>query len=175
MKLQSRLNRDVTRQNKATSVVKATMLSKQCDESILGISDIISNLKNLVKTSNESSTYDQLFCKLEEVLSITKNTNSKASRLYMRCSTYIKLGASEIAHNENAVMKRAVKFEEYDDIESEMDHYDPWMLSNYKVLSKIDSTSSPTSSSSTTSSTVVRDLSRRSSLRTERGAGLGSR
>ena len=52
----------------------------------------------------------------------------------MRSSTYIKVGAKEKAHNENAVLKRAVKFKEYDDLESEMDHFDSDMLDMYKVI-----------------------------------------
>ena len=71
---------------------------------------------------------------MKDIISICVSTVNSSSRLYMRCNTYIKLGAKEIAHNENAVLKRAVKFNEFKDLDSDMDHCDPKMLEMYKKL-----------------------------------------
>ena len=49
MKTQSRTNRDVTRQNKATSVVKATMLSLCCRDSLSVLSDLLEDLRKLLE------------------------------------------------------------------------------------------------------------------------------
>ena len=77
-------------------------------------------------------------------MDICNTTNTDSLRLYMRCSTYVKLGAREIAHNENMVLKRAVKFNEFDDLDSEMDHFDPSLLDMFKIINTASNTSSVT-------------------------------
>ena len=169
MKSPSRVNRDVTRQNKATSVVKATMLAYCCRDSILAIQNLVKDLSTSLENQDCLKEYENTFHLLNNLLNITIDTNNKSSRLYMRCSTYIKLGATEIAHNENAVLKRAIKFNEYDDLESEMDHFDQSILDMFKIIQTDRSTVTPhistlnTSSSCSSVSSFTTDLSTTSS------------
>ena len=74
MRSQSHSNRDVTRQNKATSVVKATMLSLQCAECIIAISELISKLKDDIQLSSVSGTYNDIFDTLHDLISISSST-----------------------------------------------------------------------------------------------------
>ena len=126
--------RDETRQNKANSVVKATMLSVLCKDGLHSIQNISSDMHNIFEYSDVAMEIAPLYNQLKDILSICLSTVESSSRYYMRCSTYIKQGAKEIANNENAVLKRAVKFTEYHDLESDMDHFDPIMLDMYKKI-----------------------------------------
>ena len=61
---------------------------------------------------------------IEGIIGICKNTTHSSSRLYMRSSTYLKLGAVAIAKKENSIIKRAINFSELEGLENDMNHYD---------------------------------------------------
>ena len=68
---------------------------------------------------------------LEKIVELTKiciNSNKIAKLLYMKSSTYIKLGADTIAVEQIGFLKRSIMFKEVDDLEEVMDHYDKRML-----------------------------------------------
>jgi hypothetical protein len=154
MKPPSRLNRDISRQNKATSVVKATMYAFCSRDSIFAIQNHLENLSVSLQKLDTFPQYVTTLSTIVKLLDIALDTNNQSSRLYMKCSTYIKLGAESIAHNENGVLKRAVRFSEYDDLDSEMDHYDTSLLEMYKIINYHNLTPPPKTSTDHTKSSL---------------------
>ena len=72
-----------------------------------------------------------------DIMKVCRDALQVSSNTYMRCSTHIKLGASEIANSENSVLKKAIRFKEYDELDQDMDHYEVKMLQMHKVISKL--------------------------------------
>ena len=120
-------NHDIQRQNKATSVVDATLYSKICLEAI-------STIRRLTNKLHNEDPNGELLKKIIELLDICQLTTNKSSVLYMKCSTYIKQGANEIANNEYSLLKSSVRFKETDDLHVVMHHYDPCMLKMQQVI-----------------------------------------
>ena len=127
-------NRDITRQNKASSVVSATIYSQICD---YGLRTVLDFLDDDLFQKNQDETIKKKINDLIDTVSTCKKALQLSSNMYMRCSTYIKLGAVEIASNENSILKRAIKFKEYEDLEEEMDHFQSDMLVMHKSIAKV--------------------------------------
>ena len=117
-------NRDYKRQNKATSVVDATIFSYITANAVQCIHD-------LCDTSFETYSEDTIKDVLQKIVALTKictNSNKIAKLLYMKSSTYLKQGADTIALEQVGFLKRSIMFKEVDDLEEVMDHYDKRML-----------------------------------------------
>ena len=81
-----------------------------------------------------TSTTTKNITDIIEVMTTCKEALQISAKMYMKCSTYIKLGAVEIANNENSVIKRAIRFKEYDDLEQDMDHFQSKMLCMHQSI-----------------------------------------
>ena len=150
MTITKKKNRDIIRQNKATSVVDATIFSEIALESISTITKICDVIQKETPNEDLASYIGNIL----ESCRICHDSSRKAQRLFMRCSTYIKLGAKEIAHNEYAFLKRSVKFREVDDLKNEMEHYHDCMLPMQQSLFDIQNKCS----SSSTNDDIVMEI-----------------
>ena len=130
----SRPNRDVTRQNKASSVVKATIFSQILNEALESILHITESILTSQQHIHEYSQICPQLNMIAELTSICVESNTVSSTHYMKSSTYVKCGAKEIATNENSSIKRAIKFKETNDLSESLDHFTPRMLEMHKIL-----------------------------------------
>ena len=131
-------NRDLNRQNKANTVVRAAIYLEISTDGMDKVCELISEaLKDNPSGSTSAST-------LERILSITQacmECNKIAGRDFTRCSTYVKTTASQIAKKENSYIKKAVKFNETKDLKEVMIHFEEKMLQFHKLFKgKSDST-----------------------------------
>ena len=131
--MSSSTNRDIVRQNKANSVVVATIYSQI---SQYGLECIVQECERLSSNVHDESSLQTALNNIKAVASTCHSATSTASRLYMKCSTHIKLGAKEIANNENSVLKKAIRFKEFDNLQDDMDHFDQNMLDMHKEIAK---------------------------------------
>ena len=110
-------NRDVTRQNKASSVVDATLYSFIADDATKTVKSLASTscvTSSPNPTSHTTCTTCQgnkrkLECISNLADTILQSNNVQRSK-YMKCSTYLKTGASRLAKTEHNAMKRAIKY-----------------------------------------------------------------
>ena len=127
-------NRDILRQNKAHSVVAATVYSQICG---YGIDVILERLCQTRDSNTTPPTCETTTKHMIDIMKVCRDALQVSSNTYMRCSTHIKLGASEIANSENSVLKKAIRFKEYDELDQDMDHYEVKMLQMHKVISTL--------------------------------------
>ena len=85
-----RPDRDVSRQNKANSVVKATMLSGLCKDGLENLEKILMDINSIVEFTDVAVEIAPKYKQMMEIVDICKSTLRSSSRLYMKCSTYIK-------------------------------------------------------------------------------------
>ena len=126
-------NRDCNRQNKANTAVKATIYSEITNDAIKRVEDILLHM-----TSNfnqlDTGLIQSNLGHIAKLIKICKEGNILSQKLYVKCSTYVKTTAVEIAHKENSYVKRAIKFKETSDLETVMFHYHPDMLRMYNII-----------------------------------------
>ena len=130
----SRTNRDATRQNKASSVVQATIFSQILNDGLLSIVQIMEDILTSQLPDKEYSLSRKQLDMITDLTSICLEANTASSTQYMKSSTYIKCGAKEIALNENSSIKRAIKFKETNGLLESLDHFTPRMLDMHKVI-----------------------------------------
>ena len=109
--MSNKRNRDILRQNKATSVVAGTIYSYICEDGIKNMgkmSDIV------LKEDGQHLSIDNKE-RLQFISDCSKSSIdslSIASQQYMRCSTYIRCGAKTIAKKAQNTMKSAILLNE---------------------------------------------------------------
>ena len=123
-KIAKSTNRDVNRQNKANTVVTATIYSQI-------VFDGLSKLNVIIKDTTKN---DNTLQQLQDIIGVCIKANSMSCKQYMRSSTYIKCAAYNIAKRENSMIKRGLKFREIDDLSSSMDHLEAEMLEMHKTI-----------------------------------------
>ena len=127
-------NRDVARQNMASSLVKATMYSNLVNEGLKCISDLSKD--ELTKDTNMSDSCKR---KLETIVSVTDTcitTNSTACKKYQKCSTYVKRGSVDIANKETNLIKKAIECGENPSLIKSIHHYEDNMGSICTLLNR---------------------------------------
>ena len=130
-------NRDLKRQNKANTVVRASIYLQISTDGMDKVCELTSEALKANPSGTSAST-------LEHILSITQaciECNKIAERDFTRCSTYVKTTASQIAKKENSYIKKAVKFNETKDLKEVMIHFEDKMLHFHRLFQgKSDST-----------------------------------
>ena len=82
-----RADRDISRQNKANSVVKATMFSELCADSLGVLDKILSNIHSIIQYTDVAIKVSPLYKQMKDIISICISTVNSSSRLHMRCNT----------------------------------------------------------------------------------------
>ena len=131
------IDRDENRQNKAASVVDATLYSYITDDATHAIASLSKNVTgNPISTgsNNEDSTCVGCDCKKRKLSQISNlaetilTSNNIQRNKYMKCSTYIKTGAALIAKKEHNSLKRAMKYNEIPILKQRAIHVTPGMV-----------------------------------------------
>ena len=141
-------NRDVVRQNKATTVVKGCMYNHLSDignNTIKKATDKIINSNTA--TQSLSSTIVNELRHISTIASLNIDANKKSRDLFMKCSTYIKTGANRIAKNEIRFIEEAYADNECHLLPNLMTHYNKDFETLHRQMRKVPST--PTSSQTT--------------------------
>ena len=105
-----------------------------------GIQSMMKICKSVITAAGKDTQQMQIIdgCKLStqllEIMQVCQDSFTKSSRLYMKSSAYIKLGATEIAHRENMLIKRALKFNELEGLDKDMSHYDMGMIQMHRTI-----------------------------------------
>ena len=130
-------NRDINRQNKASSVIDATIYSyitKDKIDTLLRVCESVNSDPNnvLSQSSRMQLTYalNNLSSKPEE------DSNELSSSHYMKCSTYIKGGAKSIAKSEFSRMKKAIETDETNLLYDSASHLTPHMVKLQESISQ---------------------------------------
>ena len=97
-------NRDVQRQNKAATLVSATLFSIVTKEGVAAIELISEKIKN----STDIAFIHKSINAISVINTVISTANDKATKDYCRCSTYVKAGAIPIAHRESQTIKKAL-------------------------------------------------------------------
>ena len=127
-------NRDINRQNKASTLVSANMYSNITKE---GIQVCLSILDN--SFSNELSP--QLIA-TKSILTKVEKSNEIAKKKFCRCSTHVKCGAISIAHKEIMMIKSSIKNCETKMLKSNLRHYNEDVVEMHRFISHAEKQSS---------------------------------
>ena len=128
-------NRDCKRQNKANTAVRATIYSEISKDAVERMEQILDHL-SVNYEDMETSLINKNLSHMSKIVKIIKECNYTSQKLYVKCSTYVKSTAIDIAHKENAYVKRAIKFKETSDLGKVMFHYHPDMLRMYTTITE---------------------------------------
>ena len=115
-------NRDINRQNMASSLVKATMYSNLVQDGLECIKAI--SQEELDKNSDLNENSKRKLESIIEVTDICNNTNTLACTKYQKCSTYVKRGSLDIANRESNLIKKALQVNEDPYLIKSIHHYD---------------------------------------------------
>ena len=127
-------NRDIRRQNKASTVVDATIFSLITDDGVSQISKFASDAIQDNDDSEETSlcqgciSKKRKFQSIKNLASTTSTSNELQRSKYLKCSTYLKTGAFRIAQTENNAIKRAMKCNEQSILSNRTKHVSPCMV-----------------------------------------------
>ena len=126
-------NRDCSRQNKASSIIDATIYTHMATDGILSIQHLCEEILNCENNqlTNESAKQLRYVTNLTKTTIEALNTSTKK---FLKSSTDIKGGAKILASKEYTVLKKGFKFDELDIIPTRMDHYHPHMVKLQKVI-----------------------------------------
>ena len=131
-------NRDINRQNKATSVIDASiysLITKDKLNKLLEICNNVSKDKNntLSKESKRQLEY------ATSALDSNKEDDSLviSSKNYMKCSTYVKSNAMIIATSEHKRMKTAIKLHETNVLYDSCSHLTPHMVKLQETIENV--------------------------------------
>ena len=131
MKNRKDLNRDASRQNMASSLVKATMYSNLVCDGLKCITEISNDeIVNNTDLSEDSKR------KLQSIIDVSDTcikTNETAIAKYQKCSTYVKRGSVDIANKEHNLIKKAVDNNEDPYLIKNIHHYEPRMAHIQRV------------------------------------------
>jgi hypothetical protein len=123
-------NRDIARQNKASTLVTANLFSNVIKEGSLHINEITKSMESL----QESGEIQQGINAIININKTISEANEQAMKDYSRCSTYVKTGGLSIAHRETQIIKHAIHFGEEESLEEEMRHYNKLVVSMQKAI-----------------------------------------
>lgn len=107
--MSNKRNRDVIRQNKATSVVAGTIYSYICKDGIKNMAE----MSKVVLKEESDNLSEENKKRLEYISEQAKSSVlslNEASNNYMKCSTYIRCGAKAIAGKAQNTMKKRYSF-----------------------------------------------------------------
>ena len=129
-------NRDFRRQNKASTVVDATIYSLLTDDSAQGIvklsqHSVETSEDDVISPSNtcqDCSSNKQCMSQINTLAKTITNTNKIQRNKYMKCSTYVRTGALRIATTEHNSIKRALKYNETSILNDRTKHVTPDMV-----------------------------------------------
>ena len=113
-------NRDVQRQNKASTLITANLYSNVVTEGIIA-SQKITNA--LVQSSDIQSIKSSILA-IKKINDIILEANAVAKKKYCLCSSMIKSGAICIAHRETQIIKNAIRCKETIALDTVLRHYD---------------------------------------------------
>ena len=132
----TKTNRDVQRQNKASTLVAAVIYSNVVDEGITTIEDIARNMEFIV----DVDVLKKAILAISKITKICKDNNGTAISKYCSCSTYIKKGAVSIAHRESRIIKEAIRNKEVYSLSIELRHYNELVVKSYQQIDRINNT-----------------------------------
>ena len=124
-------NRDINRQNKASTVIDALLHPLVAQYLIKETGKIVCDV---LETELELSPPTK--CKLEYVAKLATNTEEVvhiASYKHCKSSSYIKCGSIHLAKVEHRNLKNAIRFDEFSTLPKRMPHYTPRILA-YQTL-----------------------------------------
>ena len=123
-------NRDITQQNKAATLVEACLFSNVCVDSLVLINKILSSLSD-----NElPQEFQKSISDASKLVNLTLNSTHTMTKLFTKCSTHLKCGATRIAHNESQSIKRAIKNGEVSMLKTRLHHYNTTILSSHSTI-----------------------------------------
>ena len=131
---QSKKNRDANRQNKATSIVKASIYSNLVEQGL----SCIAKISNDELQNNPNLTEDGKR-KFESILSVTDSclqTNSVACSKFQKCSSYLKTGSAAIAARELNMMNSALKNKENPNLIKSLNYFETEMGDFHATITK---------------------------------------
>ena len=132
----SNLNRDINRQNKASSVIDASIYSFITKDKLDTLVEICRSVKNDAKNVLSLESRKRLEYAVDNLDTIGEaDPNEQAAKNYMKCSTYIKGGARSIAFTEFKRMKRAIDYEETELLYDSCTHLTPHMVKLQESIS----------------------------------------
>ena len=130
-------NRDFKRQNKASTVVDATIYSLFTDESAKGIQKLtehaVPSSENDVIPPADNTCLDcrnnkRCMVQINTLAKTITSTNKIQRNKYMKCSTYVRTGSLRIAQTEHNSIKRAIKYNETSILDNRTKHVTPDMV-----------------------------------------------
>jgi hypothetical protein len=127
-------NRDIQRQNKASTVINASLhllvAQELIDEHVNLTSDILEEDNKLSAGTKRKLQY------ATKLGTTTKEVVENAAKKYCKSSSYVKGTAMILAKREHRTLKKAIKFDEFDNIQKRMPHYNERLLSYQMVVSE---------------------------------------
>ena len=105
-------NRDFKRQNKAHTFVNGTVYNMLTHDCIKGIQSLSNTELDTPSTAVGCASCRSKKRKLDDISCLSntaEHTNSQSCKKLLKCSTYIKMGAYEIARSDHNLMFNAFK------------------------------------------------------------------
>ena len=159
-------NKDLQRQNKASSLVSAVMHSNVVHEGIISIEEII----NMTSDEGNIQKMKNSLLAIAKISRLIKDANQHAKNKYCSCSTYIKKGAVDIANRETRTIKEAIRTNEVYSLNSNLHHYNTTIVEHLPSIKSITNAqycpliSEETDTDSTINSTVNTHVSEQSDI-----------
>ena len=120
MKKKEDKNRDVQRQNKASTLITANLYSNVVTEGIKASQKIT----NALVQSSDIQFIKSSILAIKKINDIILEANAVAKKKYCHCSSMIKSGAICIAHRETQIIKNAIRCKETIALDSVLRHYE---------------------------------------------------
>ena len=140
-------NRDITQQNKASTLVEACLFSNVTIDSLLLVNKILLSLpKNEISQDIQNTIFEAT-----KMVTLSLESSRTMTKLFSKCSTHVKCDATRIAHNETQSIKRALKNGEVKMLNSRLRHFNGKILEGHSTIFRCHqfiTTSSPTQQSS---------------------------
>ena len=131
--MSNKRNRDVVRQNKATSVVAGTIYSNISKDGINSMAE----MSKIVLESDNNKLSEENKSRLQYISEQGKSSVECidiAANMYMRSSTYVRCGAKDIASKAQNTMKNAIRFNEVANLKKPTSHITPNMVKMQRVI-----------------------------------------
>ena len=144
-------NRDIQRQNKASTLVTAVQYSNQVNHGISHMEDII----NDAMSKNDLESLKQSLAAIQKINTIIKESNTIAIDKYCRSSTFVKKGAISIAQRECRIINESMRTKESFSLSTELRHYNKNLVETYQSIHSIKSSLCAEKSLNLSSTTTV--------------------